>query len=344
MKRSLVDLFAGAGGFTEGFKQAGFTPIFANDSNTDAVFTYSYNHPEAEISDADIRVVDPVGLRRKLKVKKGELDVLVGGPPCQGFSMAGRRNVYDTRNRLYRHYLRFVEAFEPRIIVMENVPGLLTMRNPRDGKVIDDITRHFDRAGYKVTWKLLNAADFGAPQTRKRVLLIANKLGLENGVLFPKETRGPNSRGKKRHATVRHAIMDIADVEDPDDAWNHKPMKHEARVEERFRLIPPAGDLAENQEYLPSDLRRVAFAYNCKRLPLDLPSVTLVPGHYAFPVHPMLPRTITVREAARLQGFSDKTMFLGSRVNQAQMVGNAVPVDLASSIGSRCAAFLNGVT
>jgi len=214
------------------------------------------------------------------------------------------------------------------------------MKTQGNENVIDIVEQEFNDIGYNVTYKVLNAAEYGVPQKRQRVIFIANSLGLENGTLFPKKTHGPESISKKPFVTVRNAIMDIAKVADPKDKWNHKPMQHSDKVKKRFELMPKNSDLAFDQSFLPKGLRRTAFAHNCKRLPLDGPSVTIVPGHYAFPVHPTLSRTITVREAARLQTFPDNFIFFGKRDNQALLAGNAVPVKLAKAIAMQLKNFL----
>jgi len=340
MSSKFIDLFSGAGGFTDGFEKAGFQPVFAVDNWADAATTYKYNHPETKFLEKDIRKVDPLQTLKELKLTKEDIDVIVGGPPCQGFSMAGKRNVGDPRNQLFREFVRVIRRTEPKFLVMENVKGLLTMKTLRGEKVIDVIEQEFRDIGYEATYKILNAAEYGVPQKRERVVFIANSMGLHNGILFPKKTHGPDSAEEKPFVTVKEAIMDIAKKQDPEDKWNHKPMQHNEKVRKRFSLIPPAVDMAKDQSFLPKKLRRKAYAFNCKRLALNEPSVTLIPGHYAFPVHPTLPRTITVREAARLQTFWDERIFFGKRDNQALLVGNAVPMLLAESIASRLRNFL----
>ena len=339
-KPKFIDLFSGAGGFTDGFEKAGFQSVFAVDSWSDAATTYRYNHPQTTFLEKDIRKVEPLKVLKELKLKKEDIDAIVGGPPCQGFSMAGKRNVGDPRNQLFREFVRIIHKTEPKFLVMENVKGLLTMVTLKGEKVIDIIEQEFRDIGYEVTYKTLNTAEYGVPQKRERVVFIANSIGLHNGILFPKKTHGPDSEEKKPFVTVKEAIMDIAKKNDPDDKWNHKPMQHNKKVQKRFSMIPPAGDMAKDQSFLPRKLRRKAYAFNCKRLALNEPSVTLIPGHYAFPVHPTLPRTITVREAARLQTFWDERIFFGRRDSQALLVGNAVPMLFAEAIASRFRNFI----
>ncbi|MBE3142018.1 MAG: DNA cytosine methyltransferase [Thermoplasmata archaeon] len=334
-----IDLFCGAGGFSEGFEKAGFEGVFAVDNWHDAVITYRYNHPAIPVIEDNICKIDADDMLSRFNAKS-EVDVIVGGPPCQGFSMAGNRNVGDVRNGLFREFVKFVDAVHPRFLVMENVIGLLSMKTCNGGEVIQQIEEKFSGIGYQISYRILNAAEYGVPQARRRVIVVANSLGLHNGILFPKPTHGPNSKSKKPFVTVRDAIMDIARVTDDKDEWNHNPMKHCERVRKRFELMPKKSDLAFDQSFLPKNLRRTAFAHNCRRLVLDAPSVTLVPGHYAFPLHPVLPRTITVREAARLQTFHDNYRFFGKRDNQALLVGNAVPVRLAEAIAGRIRNFI----
>lgn len=327
----VIDLFCGAGGFSEGFRKGGFEIVSAVDNWEDAVRTYRTNLKVKNVILKDIQKVK----KSELNKENEEIDVIVGGPPCQGFSLAGRRNRGDPRNGLFRYFVSMVSKLEPKIVVMENVKGILSMKTARDEPVMRVIEDEFDEMGYKISHKILNAADYGVPQFRERVFIIANSLGIPNGKLFPGPGYGPRSRSRRPYKTAGDAIMDITDTPDPEDAWNHKPMKHSQRVVERLRKIPLGGDLAKDQSYLPRRLKRTGFAFNCKRLGLGVPSVTIVPGHYAFPIHPTLPRTLTVREIARIQTFDDKDLFCGNRISQGVQVGNAVPPILAKAFADR---------
>src|ERR1041384_5615899 len=165
-----IDLFSGAGGITEGFREAGYHCLYANDSMPEAMETFSYNHPGTWCDGRDIEEVDPAQVRARLKLHKGALDVLVGGPPCQGFSInAPERFLSDRRNKLFRDYLRFLEEFEPKAFLFENVPGLLSLG---DGKVFRQIVREFAEHGYHVSEKILFAAHYGVPQERWRLILL----------------------------------------------------------------------------------------------------------------------------------------------------------------------------
>lgn len=168
-----IDLFCGAGGITEGFREAGYRCLYANDCMPEAIQTFLFNHPEAWAEAQDIEDVDPAEVRRQLGLEKGALDVLVGGPPCQGFSInAPERFLSDKRNKLFKDYLRFLEEFEPKAFLFENVPGLLSLG---DGKVFRQIVREFEEHGYHVTVKILFAAHYGVPQERWRLILLGSR-------------------------------------------------------------------------------------------------------------------------------------------------------------------------
>jgi DNA (cytosine-5)-methyltransferase 1 len=168
-----IDLFCGAGGITEGFRQAGYISLYGNDVMPEAIETFKLNHPEAIADCRSIENVDPFEIMMRLGLKPGELDVLVGGPPCQGFSInAPERFLNDPRNALFRHYERFLEEFQPKTFVFENVPGLLSLG---DGKVFRLIIEIFTNLGYHVTAKILFAAHYGVPQERWRLILLGSR-------------------------------------------------------------------------------------------------------------------------------------------------------------------------
>lgn len=170
-----IDLFSGAGGITEGFRTAGYACLYANDAMPEAMQTFHHNHPEAWADCRSIEQVNPAEIRAQLHLAKGELDVLAGGPPCQGFSInAPERFLTDPRNKLFKDYVRFLEEFEPKAFLFENVPGLLSLG---DGKVLDRILREFARLDYHVTVKILFAAHYGVPQERWRLILLGSRLG-----------------------------------------------------------------------------------------------------------------------------------------------------------------------
>ena len=192
-----LDLFCGAGGITEGFRQAGYKCLYGNDCMEEAIKTFSYNHPEAWAEARDIEEVDPADVRNRLGIEKGALDVLVGGPPCQGFSInAPERFLQDPRNKLFNDYVRFVEEFEPKTFLFENVPGLLSLG---DGKVFRLVMSEFERLGYHVTHKILFAAHYGAPQERWRLILMGSRL---SPVTAPAPTHYATGRANFRGGTT----------------------------------------------------------------------------------------------------------------------------------------------
>jgi DNA (cytosine-5)-methyltransferase 1 len=170
-----IDLFCGAGGITEGFRQAGYDCLYAVDSNENAIITFKENHPAAIAETSLIEQVDTKILQKKLNLKPGQLEVLVGGPPCQGFSInAPERFVEDPRNSLSKHYLRFIDEFRPKTFVFENVPGMLSLA---DGHVYKQIIKEFEKRGYNVSAKILFAAHYGVPQERWRLIILGSILG-----------------------------------------------------------------------------------------------------------------------------------------------------------------------
>jgi len=188
-----LDLFCGAGGITEGFREAGYNCLYGNDTMPEAVETFCANHPDAWGDAGDVEDVAPAKVRRELGLKKGALDVLVGGPPCQGFSInAPERFLTDPRNKLFKDYLRFLEEFEPRTFLFENVPGLLSLG---DGKVFRQIVREFEEHKYHVTVKILFAAHYGVPQERWRLILLGSRT---SPIAAPEPTHNAKGRANFR--------------------------------------------------------------------------------------------------------------------------------------------------
>ena len=325
-KYRIVDLFSGAGGFQIGFERAGFTVVLSTDIDEDCEAVHQINRPEVPFLRLDIHDLDEETINKYLG-KDHEIDVLIGGPPCQGFSTIGKRvssdpnkrYASDPRNTLFKEYIRILTYLRPKFFLMENVEGLLT----RDkGRIFEEIKETFAKTGYEFNYTVLNAADYGVPQIRNRVFFYGNRLGLKMSP--PAPTHG-EATGVP-YATVGDAIGDLADV--PDNAeFNHTSLKHGEINIRRYALIPEGGRLPEKD--LPPELYRKNFGNTFKRLHRDKPSLTMVPGHNAFPIHPWLNRSLTVREAARLQSFPDNYRFAGSRQKQCMQVGNAVPPLLA---------------
>lgn len=314
----VVDLFSGAGGFTIGFAKADYNILLSTDFDIDCSCAHRHNMPSIPFLQSDIKDITENTLK---EFSVENVDLLIGGPPCQGFSTIGARasskeevrNRLDPRNKLFKEYIRILSLIKPTFFLMENVRGILTKDK---GKVLSDIKEAFLNAGYTLNITVLNAADYGVPQIRERVFFYGNKLGIE--MAPPTPTHG---EGRVPNTTVLQAIGDLA--YDNVAVSNHVPLKHGEINIRRYALIPEGGRMPEDK--LPPELYRKNFGNTFKRLDRNKPSLTMVPGHNAFPIHPWLNRSLTVREAARIQTFPDDYIFMGSRQKQCMQVGNAVP-------------------
>lgn len=331
---TLIDLFSGAGGMTQGFVSTGqFQPVLAVDFDPAACQTYGANFGEDHIVCAPIEQV----------ARFPAADVVVGGPPCQGFSTLGRRDPADPRNQMWRHYFRAVEQAQPRILVMENVPELL--KSPE----YQLFREHVEALGYLVEARVLNAADFGVPQRRKRAIVIATKGGIP---LFPEAThteRAGEGAGRRPWRTVREAIGDLP-LAPTDEDWhlgrNPVPMSLE-----RYKTVPEGGnrwDLFRARPDLTPQcwIRKTSGGTDLfGRLWWDRPAFTIrteffkpEKGRY---LHPEAHRPLTHREAMRLQTFPDDFNWRGTRIEVARQIGNAVPCVLAGAIADAVVSMLS---
>ncbi len=322
-KYTVVDLFSGAGGFTIGFAKADYKILLSTDFDDDCANVHKTNMPDIPFLHGDIYNLSEDILDQ---YNCTDVDVLIGGPPCQGFSTIGarvssdeeRRKRFDPRNTLFKQYVRVLNHIKPKFFLMENVRGLIT----RDkGTIFEEIKRTFAETGYDFNYVILNAADFGVPQIRERVFFYGNRVGIK--MTPPVKTHG---EGLLPYKTVLEAIGDLADENVV--ANNHSALNHGEINIRRYALIPEGGRMPEDK--LPPELYRKNFGNTFKRLDRNQPSLTMVPGHNAFPIHPWLNRSLTVREAARIQTFPDDFIFCGSRQKQCMQVGNAVPVVLSN--------------
>lgn len=344
-KMIIADLFAGVGGMSEGFKMAGgFKIAFAVEFDKDIAHAYKMNHKDTEVYATDICMIDAVELHKKHPV----IDVIIGGPPCQGFSQKGKRlSLDDPRNFLFQQYVRFVNEFHPKYFVLENVPNILTASN---GYFRDQIVKAFNKIGYKVKYGVLKASDFGVPQDRHRAVFI--------GQLGKLEVDLPEPNGIK--TSIKDAIYDlpfIASGEGKEEAdydkppitsyqklmrgncrklYNHVATKHNAVALRRLAMIPKGA----GKEVLPSEERtKSIYSGTWSRMIEDDISVTITtrydtPSSGRF-THPILDRCITTREAARIQSFPDSFKFYGNKTSQMKQVGNAVPPLLAKAIAEQ---------
>ena len=309
---TFVDLFCGAGGLSKGFEMAGLHGICGLDWFDEAGMTYrrNFDHPfvNGDIKSAEIKKEFYETVRKQLKGR--QLDIVAGGFPCQGFSMAGNRIVDDPRNSLYLELVEIVRTLQPNYVVCENVKGLRSMLN---GKVEQKILDDFRAIGYEMNVATLCAADYTTPQKRERVIFIGNRLGLQN--LHPKAILDP-----EHYVTTGQAIADLMNhPEDP--AFNHVPTKHRPDMAQRMQ------DLAEGESLY------AGYSDAWKKCPWNEASCTIKENHGGVNIHPRLPRVLTAREMARLQSFPDDFIFEGPKNKQLVQIGNAVPPYLGKAIG-----------
>lgn len=323
-KITAIDLFSGAGGLHIGFERAGFDIRLCIDNDNLVEKTHRRNFPNIPMVNQDIRTISTEEIKTYLK--NGTVDVIIGGPPCQGFSTIGKRVSsdpkkrirHDPRNELVLTYAKIIRALKPKFIVMENVKGILTMDG---GMYLQNVLKELKNAGYNADYKLINMADYGVPQIRERVVILGNRLGLP--VLFPNPDHSDNTEdGLAPWVDCWSVLKDLEKMGD-NPAFNHVALKHTPKNIARYKLIPEGGRLPEDS--LPPELYRKNFGNTYKRLDRKRPALTMVPGNDAFPIHPTLNRSLTVREAARIQTFPDNMVFEGNRRQQGHQVGNAVP-------------------
>ena len=309
---TFVDLFCGAGGLSRGLEMAGMHGLCGLDFFKEAGMTYARNftHPfvygDITLPETKQRFYDTVLDR----LDGRQLDIVAGGFPCQGFSMAGHHRVDDSRNSLYKELLEIVETLNPRYVVCENVKGLRMMLG---GLVEKKIVNDFTDLGYRMNVAVLNAADYLVPQKRERVIFIGNRIGRKN--LHPSPVVKPSG-----YVTIGQAIGDLVD-RDEDTAWNHIFTRHSEETKQRIMAVPEGGSLTPK------------YKETCKKLPWDKPSCTIKENHGGVLLHPKLPRVMTPRELARLQSFPDDFIFEGPKTKQLTQIGNAVPPLLGKAIG-----------
>ena len=323
-KNTAIDLFSGAGGSHIGFERAGFDIKLCIDNDNLVEKTHHKNFPNIPMINQDIRTISTEEIKAYLE--NGTVDVIIGGPPCQGFSTIGKRvssnpekrAMHDPRNELVLTYAKIIRVLKPKFIVMENVKGILTMDG---GAYLQNVLKELKDSGYNADYKLINMADYGVPQIRERVIILGNRMGLP--VLFPKPDHSDHpTDGLDPWVDCWSVLKDLEKMGD-NPAFNHVALKHTPKNIARYKLIPEGGRLPEGS--LPPELYRKNFGNTYKRLDRKRPSLTMVPGNDAFPIHPTLNRSLTVREAARIQTFPDDMIFEGNRRQQGHQVGNAVP-------------------
>lgn len=332
---NIIDLFCGCGGFSLGFERAGFNVLLGIDVWKDALVTFDQNHEGSKTLNADLSILKPEETETLLDGKK--IDVIIGGPPCQGFSVAGKRIVDDIRNRLYKAFVAFVAHFQPKAFVLENVPNILSIGN---GIVRDSIVDDFTRLGYTIEYRVLTASDYGVPQNRRRAFFV----GFKNGHHFSFPTPFDSPK-----VTAKEALSDLPEygIEDGGDypyeiqseyqtlmrtdsggVFNHQPTAHNQKTVDIISMVPDGG----NYKDLPTELqstRKVHIAWT--RLNSEKPSFTIDTGHRHH-FHYSYNRIPTARESARIQSFPDNFVFHCSRTSQLKQIGNAVPPLMAEAV------------
>jgi DNA (cytosine-5)-methyltransferase 1 len=362
-----IDLFSGCGGLTKGLEMLGVKSILASDIDENAAKTFQRNFPGTPFLCKSITDIEKEECDILLEGKVP--DIIVGGPPCQGFSLANKnRNKVadDPRNKLFYGFVKFIHWYSPKAFIMENVKGLLSMQG---GKVIKTIVEEFASAGevgYNVQYKVLRASNYGVPQHRERVILLGIRKDLD---VLPKH---PMPYDLDHMVTVDEAIMDLPQIEagqgneemsyacEPQNEYqklmrqnahsvfNHVAMKHTPRLIERFKAIKPGQNLLDVWETHgavkrgdPNAKSDAKFSQNNQRVFGSAPAPTIAASFQSNFIHPYLHRNFTAREGARLQSFPDDFVFEGMRtkmswetgLSQYQQIGNAVPVLLAKAIG-----------
>jgi len=356
----IVDLFCGCGGLSCGFVQEGFEIMAGIDTNTIALKTFSQNFHNAMAVNADLSLLDPADLRAKLRLEPGELDCLVGGPPCQGFSKnvpAAQRSLNDHRNRLMKVFLSFVKEFQPQSVLIENVAEIL---NAYNGVVSHEILETLENMGYKATVKIINAAQYGVPQLRRRAFFLARKI---KPIVFPLPSYQTKSEPinlqpafdlfesrQKPYVTVWQAISDLPSLS---SGGGNNPIEYQTPPTSDYQSLMRNGNQivydhvarslttiqlerinclgeGEGMAQLPDHLRpQKGYSGAYGRLFPQQPARTITrwvfhPGSGRF-YHPYDNRVITIREAARLQSFPDWFIFTGTYIQKSHQVGEAVP-------------------
>jgi len=334
-----VDLFAGAGGATQGLRDAGFEVVGAVENDLDSAASYRLNHPQVVLAEKDIRDIAATKFRDELGLKSGDLALLKACPPCQGFStLAGGRDEDVDRNDLVNTITRFVRAFRPASVLIENVPGL--RRNYRFVNLVEQIAR----MGYATKSYVVDATQFGVPQRRRRLIVIAIR-GAKSELPDELVTHADRSP-----ATVREAFARLAIVQDGNDSLNIA-RRSAGKVQQRIAAVPVGGtrfDLPDEYQlkcHKRVDAKGRSATASYGRLKLDAPAPTMTtrcttPACGSF-IHPTEHRGITLREAATIQTFPFDYQFVGKYGSVERQIGNAVPVRMAEALGLAVRAAIN---
>ncbi len=320
-KLTYIDLFSGAGGFSLGFDRVNFRNIFAVDIESEFCKTYKANFPEHNLITKDISKLTEDEILKLIGNQK--IEVIIGGPPCQGFSMAGnigRKFIDDPRNNLFKEYARVVSIVRPSFFVMENVARLYTHNK---GETRKEIINTFEKMGYKVECQILNSADYNVPQIRKRVIFIGTLKNID--IKFPKKTT-------EKYLTVKDVIEHLPLINSGESSSipNHNAMNHTSQMLEKMKYIPDGGC----RNHIPEKLRpKSGDIRKYIKYKSDAPSICIT-GDMRKVFHYSQNRALTVRELASIQSFPDTFIFKGKSISQQQQVGNAVPPNMAEAIAN----------
>ena len=369
-KRKAISLFCGAGGCSLGFKMSGYDIVYATDIDKKAIETYQTNFPETLAENRDIKDIDFKHLLKKLNLQQGELDFLIGGPPCQGFSTAGTRFWDDPRNSLLKEYVRCLNEIKPKWFLMENVEGLLTTKN---GDYIYEASKAFIDLGYKIRIDKIYSHEYGVPQRRKRVFIIGNSLGIDfdipkpiyplTGKIFknskvtldkalvnlPKATHFKDEILKYDLDLKTEKIFDYYKNPKGLITDHYSPELSKIQLERVQHL-----NQGQSMRDLPAELQHDSFKKRANRRVMDgvpsekrggapsgikrlfnnQPSLTITSAATREFIHPNEDRMLTIRESARIQTFPDEFIFCGSQSQKIQQIGNAIPPILAQVFGT----------
>lgn len=364
-KPKAISLFCGAGGCSLGFKQAGYSILYANDKDAVAIETYKKNFPETMCSNEDIDDLDFEKVLNGIGLKAGEIDILIGGPPCQGFSTAGSRFWDDPRNHLLKSYIRALKTIQPKWFLMENVEGLLTSNK---GTYIYEAAKAFIELDYFIRIEKIYSQEYGVPQRRKRVLVVGNKL--DHQFKMPEPTIKVSGQiFRNSDVTISHAISSLPNPTNDKDSLlspTSTPIRDDFDALLRGSAIKIAdhyfskiNDIqlkritalrpGQTMKDLPEDLQHESFKKRAnrrvadgmptekrggapsglKRLIAEEPCLTITGAATRELIHPKEDRPLTIRESARIQTFPDDFMFSGNASQKIQQIGNAIPPMLA---------------